>query len=197
MPHSRPVPPIRSCSLCFSRSSLPCLGRPMRAQSRPPRHLRARATSRRRKRAANPPRAPTRSTLSAGVRPCGRRRERGGATVGVYVRFSQVWSAAAIIAGVMPSSSAAAAAARWQRWQQRRQPWGLSRRRDPARVGASQCYACRQRAAAGREAAGAVCREGQRMCGGRAGAMRSCARCFAHVEAWVVHVRYAAHPAGM
>ena len=152
LPHSRPVPPIRSCSLCFSRSSLPCLGRPMRAQSRPPRHLRARATSRRRKRAANPPRAPTRSTLSAGVRPCGRRRERGGATVGVYVRFSQVWSAAAIIAGVMPSSSAAAAAARWQRWQQRRQPWGLSRRRDPARVGASQCYACRQRAAAGREA---------------------------------------------
>ena len=97
LPHSRPVPPIRSCSLCFSRSSLPCLGRPMRAQSRPPRHLRARATSRRRKRAANPPRAPTHSTLSAGVRPCGRRRERGGAAVGVYVRFSQVWSAAAII----------------------------------------------------------------------------------------------------
>ena len=49
----------------------------------PPRHLRASATSRRRQRAAKPPRAPPRSTLSVGVRPCGRRRERGGAAIGV------------------------------------------------------------------------------------------------------------------
>ena len=101
----------------FHASASPCVRRIVDSRvwrgfpDHPPRHLRARATSRRRERAANPPRAPTRSTLSAGVRPCGRRRERGGATVGVYVRFSQVWSAAAIIAGVMPSSSAAAAAA--------------------------------------------------------------------------------------
>jgi hypothetical protein len=38
----------------------------------PPRHLRASATSRRRRHAANPPRTPPRSLLSAGVCHCGR-----------------------------------------------------------------------------------------------------------------------------
>ena len=42
-----------------------------------------RAVFRRRARATNPPRAPPRSLLSAGVRHCGRHRERGGAAIGV------------------------------------------------------------------------------------------------------------------
>ena len=58
------------------------------APDHPPRHSRASATSRRHRHAANPPRAPPRSVLSTGVRPCGRRRKPGGAAVESAVRFS-------------------------------------------------------------------------------------------------------------
>jgi hypothetical protein len=82
------------------------------APDHPPRHSRASATSRRHRHAANPPRAPPRSVLSTGVRPCGRRRKPGGAAVESAVRFSHRFlSAAAAMVGAEPSSSAAAAAA--------------------------------------------------------------------------------------
>ena len=70
------------------------------------------ATSRRCRHAANPPRAPPRSVLSAGVRPCGRCRKPGGAAIGVSrsTRTGSL-SAAAAMVGAEPSSSAAAAAA--------------------------------------------------------------------------------------
>ena len=76
------------------------------------RRPRASATIRRCRHAANPPRAPPRSVLSAGVRPCGRCRKPGGAAIGVSrsTRTGSL-SAAAAMVGAEPSSSAAAAAA--------------------------------------------------------------------------------------
>ena len=195
LPHSRPVPPIRPCSLCFSRSSLPCLGRPMRAQSRPPRHLRAASTreghqpptyARRQSASRTDPldalgrRLAMRSPPGAGRGGC---RSLRSILTGMVVGGDHSRRNAVQLGGSGGSSGGSRGASR-----------GGEIRRESVRVSAMLAV---ERAAAGREAAGAVCREGQRMCGGRAGATRSCARFFAHVEAWVVHVGFAAHPAGM
>jgi hypothetical protein len=163
VPLSCPIPPIRPCSLCLrcSPPSLPRLGRPVRAQDRGFQSLERRprppclpsASERSQPRtsfAASPPRAPPHSTLSAAVRHCGRRRERG---VG---RLSEFDFDSYRLQFVVGEPHVPCRTARQQRRQrrQRRQPWGFRRRRDAAAAAAASGGARRRDAVAERDAAG-------------------------------------------
>ena len=141
VPLSCPIPPIRPCSLCLrcSPPSLPRLGRPVRAQDRGFQSLERRprppcltsASERSQPRtsfAASPPRAPPHSTLSAAVRHCGRRRERG---VGRLSEFDFDSHRLQFVVGEPQAPFRTARQLRRQR-RQRRQPWGFRRRRDAA-----------------------------------------------------------------